>query len=184
MTGRVCQKLLIHPASYCEAVRGIDVAISRDAAGRLLVSFWLDAAIGRLRLPESGAAQRADGLWQHSCFEAFLRVRDAESYCEFNLAPSGAWAAYRFAGRRTGRSLPDVAAPMIRCERTADSFGLSAVLPLAGLADLADATAINAGLAAVIEDEHGALSYWALAHAGPQPDFHDPACHRLGVPAR
>jgi hypothetical protein len=28
------------------------------------------------------------------------------------------------------------------------------------------------GLCAVIEDEHGRLSYWALRHAPGKPDFH------------
>jgi hypothetical protein len=29
-------------------------------------------------------------------------------------------------------------------------------------------------LAAVIEDENARLSYWALKHASPKPDFHHP----------
>lgn len=184
MNGRVCQKLMMHPASRCEAVRGVDAAVVRDAANRLMFSFRLDGATARLQVPDAGPALRADGLWQHSCFEAFLRVDDAECYYEFNFSPSGAWAAYRFAGRRTGRSLPVMAAPVIAAERATESFGLSVILPLAGLPDLAHAAAIQAGLAAVIEDDHGTLSYWALAHASPQPDFHDPASFRLIVPAR
>ena len=31
-------------------------------------------------------------------------------------------------------------------------------------------------LAAVIEEEGGVKSYWALAHPAEKPDFHDPAC--------
>jgi hypothetical protein len=31
------------------------------------------------------------------------------------------------------------------------------------------------GLAAVIEDQSGNLSYWALAHRAEKPDFHSPA---------
>jgi hypothetical protein len=30
------------------------------------------------------------------------------------------------------------------------------------------------GLAAVLEDRQGRLSYWALAHLADRPDFHHP----------
>jgi hypothetical protein len=33
-----------------------------------------------------------------------------------------------------------------------------------------------ANFAAVIEEQGGVISYWALAHPGEKPDFHDPAC--------
>ena len=35
---------------------------------------------------------------------------------------------------------------------------------------------LRAGLAAIIEETNGSLSYWALAHPSALPDFH----HRLG----
>ena len=35
-------------------------------------------------------------------------------------------------------------------------------------------------MSAVIETDDGRLSYWALAHPAPQPDFH----HRAGWTAR
>ena len=41
------------------------------------------------------------------------------------------------------------------------------------------------GLSAVIEEEGGIKSYWAVAHPdGDKPDFHDPACFaaRLAAP--
>ncbi|HEY5560070.1 MAG TPA: DOMON-like domain-containing protein [Steroidobacteraceae bacterium] len=161
----------------------MDVAIARDAAGGLGISFRIAGEIGRLRLPGAAPPLRADGLWQHGCFEAFLRADGADCYHEFNFSPSGAWAAYRFTGRRTGRSSPVMTAPTLQAERLANSFGLSAILLLAELPDLARAATIHSGLAAILEDGHGALSYWALAHGSPQPDFHDPASFTLALPA-
>ncbi|MGE0029766.1 MAG: DOMON-like domain-containing protein [Steroidobacteraceae bacterium] len=183
MNRRVCQKLVMHPASRGDAVQGVEVAIAREAPGALRVSFRITGEIGHLRLPAAAPALRADGLWQHSCLEAFLRADDADSYHEFNFSPSGAWAAYRFAGRRAGRTSPVMTAPAMRSERAAGSYGLSAAIPLAELPDLARASTIHAGIAAVIEDEHGTLSYWAIAHAAPEPDFHDPATFTLVLPA-
>lgn len=168
-----------------EAIQRIAVALDRDTeSGALRVMFQVEAVIARLRLPEPAAALRADGLWQHSCFEIFLRAGHAESYYEFNLAPSGAWAAYRFAGRRSGRSSPVMTAPRIECGREPGSLVMLATLALGELPDCARAASLQAGLAAVIEDEHGALSYWALAHRSPQPDFHDPAGFEIAVPGR
>lgn len=194
MDGRVCQKelpmsasaeLVPHAATRSDAIRRIAVTLDRDGgSGALRIRYRIDGEIARLRLPEAAPPQRADGLWQHSCFEAFLRADGADSYHEFNFSPSGAWAAYHFTGRRTGKSPPVMTAPPIQAERAAASYALSAVLPLGELADLARATIIHAGLTAVIEDQHGMLSYWALAHAAPQPDFHDPATFRMIVPAR
>jgi hypothetical protein len=39
------------------------------------------------------------------------------------------------------------------------------------------------GLAAVIEEAGGTLSYWALAHSEDKPDFHASACFAAALPA-
>ena len=54
---------------------------------------------------------RADGLWQMTCLEAFLRADEAEAYREWNFAPSGQWAAYDFTAYREGMANADVSAP-------------------------------------------------------------------------
>jgi len=38
------------------------------------------------------------------------------------------------------------------------------------------------GLSAVLEEQDGAKSYWALAHTSPAPDFHDPGCFIARLP--
>ena len=35
------------------------------------------------------------------------------------------------------------------------------------------------GLSAILEEEDGTISYWALAHGAGRPDFHHPACFAL-----
>ena len=61
---------------------------------------------------------------------------------------------------------------------------LSARIAITALPELAQAASIDAGLTAVIETIDGARSYWALAHGGDKPDFHDLATFALRVPAR
>ncbi|MEX1994929.1 MAG: DOMON-like domain-containing protein [Steroidobacteraceae bacterium] len=178
-------ELIPHAVTPAAAVRRIAVRLERvDGSGALRIRWQVEGDIARLRLPAKAQALRADGLWQHSCFEVFLQAAHADSYHEFNFAPSGAWAAYRFTGRRSGRSAPPIPPPRIECARQPESFEMSATLPLAGLPECAQSPLLRAGLAAVIEDERGQLAYWALAHRSTQPDFHDPATFMLNVPAR
>lgn len=178
----VSAELLPHSSSACGAIRGFHGAIEYGSSpGELRISFRIDGAIGQLRLPQRGSALRADGLWQHSCFEAFVRSDASDSYHEFNFAPSGDWAAYRFASRREGRQSPALPAPTMEFRRAVDVFELNSTIALSGIPDLAEAQALQAGLAAVIEDQNGGLSYWALAHRAAQPDFHDPETFWLRV---
>jgi len=173
-------ELSSHPTRPCPAIRSFVVEVDPTAMpSALVILFRIAGDAARLRLPPTGYARRADGLWQHSCFEAFLRVGPRASYYEFNFAPSGDWAAYRFGKPRSERSSPDLPAPRVECRSFPEGYELSATLPLAALPELARASAIEAGIAAVIEAEDGTLSYWALAHGGLKPDFHDPASFRL-----
>jgi hypothetical protein len=175
-------ELIRHPATACDPIRRIGVEATRTGDA-LALSFSIDGEVSRLALPVSGPPQRVDGLWKHSCFEAFLQSDAGEGYVEFNFSSSGAWAAYRFAGRRRGRESPGLTAPRMEVRRRPDSLAMNIQISLAGVADFPRSAPIAAGLAAVIEDEHGVLSYWALAHGSAQPDFHDPATFTLRLPA-
>ncbi len=125
------------------------------------------------------AQGRADGLWQHTCFEAFIGSTTGPAYAEFNLAHSGAWAAYAFDGYRAG--MRDLALPSD--PQMAGESGLwQAAIPLAGLDALLGPAPWRLAITAVIEDTDGARSYWSLAHPSGKPDFHHPDCFaaRLG----
>lgn len=178
-------ELTPHPATPCPAVRRISVTIAHaETARELAIHYRVEGDIGRLRIPLPGTARRRDELWQHSCFEAFLRPDANDSYHEFNFAPSGDWAAYRFRARRSEWIFPAMPAPRIAFRRLADACELSAAVSLAALAELAGAATLLAGITAVIETDDDLLSYWALAHGGPTPDFHDPSTFTLQVTTR
>lgn len=175
-------ELTAHPSSPCDAVRRVEAQIGiGPQPGEIAIRFRIDGDIDRLELPQVELPRRLDGLWQHSCFEVFLRPDGSDSYHEFNFAPSGDWAAYRFAARRRDRSAPAMPAPQIEFRRLPDACTLSAQIPIALLPELAQAVALDAGLSAVFETLDGSLSYWALAHGGDMPDFHDPAAFALRV---
>ena len=126
-------------------------------------------------MPGARAGRRADDLWKHTCFEAFVAADDMPGYFEFNFSPSLDWAAYRFADYRAGMSFATLAqAPGLQVRRTSSQLELTATVHLAGLAPLCDAPVLRLALAAVIEEDDGRLSYWALQHPPGNPDFHHP----------
>ena len=179
---RLTAELRPHSTLLGEAIRHIGIEIDDEGFPRLLrFRYDVEGDIGRIRLPAPGFARRSDGLWQHTCFEAFLRPDASESYHEFNFAPSGDWAAYRFGSRRSAQSLPELPAPAIRFDAERSRCRLSAEIPIAALADLATAPSLHVGVSAVIESDDGSLSLWSLAHGGERPDFHDPAGFTLRV---
>lgn len=136
--------------------------------------YRLAGEIPTLRIPEPREPVRTDGLWRHTCFEAFIGQAEDRGYWEYNFSPSGAWAAYHFTGYREAMApMLKGAPPVISVEATADSLVMTATIDLSWLAR-ARAAGLRLGVTAVIEDRSRVLSYWALKHAAEKPDFHHP----------
>lgn len=169
--------LQLHPDSECTAVTRIDVDIARPRAGQLMLHYRVSGTIDELRLPPVAAPARADDLWRHTCFEAFVRATRGAGYHEFNFAPSTQWAAYRFTGYREGMSTPgEIRAPRIDARAHPGSFELEAALEFDTSASMPSDAPWQLGLACVLEEANGRKSYWALVHPPGAPDFH----HRVG----
>jgi hypothetical protein len=149
-----------------------------EEPGTLVFRYSLNADMSRIRVPGvggwAGAGVRTDGLWKHTCFEAFVATAAASApgYHEFNFSPSLDWAVYRFSAYREGMLAVEIGAPRISLRRSDDELELQSAVRLADLADLRDARGLQIALAAVIEDENGRLSYWGLRHPPGKPDFH------------
>lgn len=155
-----------------------------DRGQSLKVAYTVDGIIARLRIPPHRSKVRVDGLWQHTCFELFAAAKNDVEYYEFNVSPSGAWAAYGFSAYRQRISI-DVSGmePEIDVRQDAESLVLSAVIQLDAFPEFRPDVCLSIGLAAVIEDVNGSLSYWALKHPPGKPDFHhaDAFALELGV---
>jgi hypothetical protein len=132
-----------------------------------------------LRIPPPRPPAKADGLWQHTCFEAFISVKGELAYRELNFSPSGEWAVYHFRGYRD--RLPfaeEEAAPEILMRRVENGLVLDVSARLPPRLTLQP---LQLGLSAVIEDDCGKLSYWALKHPSGKPDFHHPDAFVLEI---
>jgi len=164
--------LFPHPSTPAKSVERLTVGVAVESDHRLRLVYRLEADLDAILWPGSLPPQRTDGLWRHTCFEAFLQSPDGD-YCEYNFSPSGAWAAYEFSGYRAGmRPLAQAADPRIDCQRGPAAFELCAALDLGWLARRQPLAALRLGLTAVIEDRARGLSYFALEHPAEKPDFH------------
>jgi hypothetical protein len=157
-----------HPDSVCNAATRIEVDIARPHPGSLVLTYVVTGIIGDLWLPPVSASTRADELWRHTCFEAFIRPDQGPAYFELNFAPSTQWATYRFEDYRSGmRDMTEIGPPHIEVQSGPDRYLLRSTIEW----NAPDA-ACRLGLAAVIEEASGNKSNWALAHPAGKPDFH------------
>jgi hypothetical protein len=149
----------------------VELSAAFGATATANIWFGVGAPIGQFVIPQAEEPGRTDELWRTTCFEAFVRQAGGEAYREWNFAPSGNWAAYDFAGYRDGITNADVAAPpYVRLEDNFTWWGLGATISVeAGLQ-------FDLGLSAVLEEQDGIKSYWALAHFSEKPDFHHSGC--------
>lgn len=174
-------ELLFHRANPPLAVSSVQARIlSLDA--HWLTLRWLVEGAGQMVLPPFAGKRRADGLWQTTCFELFVKPDGGDAYVEFNLSPSQSWAAYDFSAYRQGMAeRPTPRNPVCTPRRGQSMLIFDAAIPAAALPPMPWAF----GLSAVIEEEGGRKSYWAIAHREDKPDFHCEACFaaKLAAPA-
>ena len=167
--------LICHPDTPSDAKFAIAVIAKRNAADILSLRYDVTGDVSGISFPSIGDGARTDGLWQTTCFEAFLQNGEGEGYYEFNFASSGNWATYGFENYREG--MHDAAmAPSIAFERAKAT--LTATVPIPP-----SKSTWRIGLSAVIEEKSGTKSYWALAHPPGKPDFHHRDCFVLDLPA-
>ena len=172
-------ELACHPETPSRSVNTIRARLSQVPDGGIAITYCLEGEISRVCLPGKSAPNRVDGLWQHTCFEAFVAVRSAPAYHEFNFAPSGQWAAYTFQRYRHGGPLARASNPQIAVRVSANRFELDALIRRESLPGLPMNGGFLLGLSAVIEENDGAVSYWALKHPAGPPDFHDASAFTL-----
>ncbi|MBA2772217.1 MAG: DOMON-like domain-containing protein [Sphingomonas sp.] len=139
--------------------------------------FCVSAPVGRFVIPEPQEPARADGLWRTTCFEMFLKQPGDDAYREWNFAPSGQWAAYDFAAYREYPANADVGfAPEILLQDNLTWWQVGVTVPV-------EEGPWQLGLSAVLEEQDGTKSYWAIAHpAGEKLDFHAPDCFAAKLP--
>ena len=163
--------LLCHPDTPCAVVQEIVASIATPNDGTLKISYTLKGDLDQVRM--SDEAFGTDPIWQHTCFELFLRATNDSEYYEFNFSPAGPWASYGFRDYRDGASIRlEGLDPKITVDRKADQLRLVAEMPLDRLPGIDGGVQLSLGVSAVIEQTAGNLCYWAIKHPQGKPDFH------------
>ncbi len=138
----------------------------------LLLGYALIGPLADVIIPApADVPMRKNALWEETCFEFFICADGSDNYWEFNLSPAGHWNIYRFTSYRAGmqqeqafQSLPFSVRVLDGALRHSRDHAREKILP-AG-------QALKVSVSAIINTVNDGLTYWALAHPGPQPDFH------------
>ena len=162
-----------HASTPSRVVHGVSLGLSCADDDKMQLEFNIDATADAVVIPLPTSSTFKDGLWRHTCFELFARAAHG-AYREFNFSPSTEFAIYDFADYRAAMTpISPSDPPSIQPRQGGLSLHIN--LPLTLLRP-AGALACQIGIAAVIEERDGTLSYWALRHPQEKPDFH----HRDG----
>ena len=170
------KNLTCHISTHNAAVRSMRVEVASRPQGALYLSYELTGDLAQIHIPAPQPAIATDGLWQHTCFEAFIAVEGETRYHEFNFSPSGQWAAYAFRDYRERSAWTVSQTPVISFTQNDGLLQLEAVIAVADLPQNIACKPFQLGLTAVIEAIDGSRSYWALHHPDAHPNFH----HRAG----
>ncbi|WP_028605437.1 DOMON-like domain-containing protein [Ottowia thiooxydans] len=162
--------LSAHPLTPCRAVQALTAAAhpqTRNGQSGVLVQYLLQGDTPQLRIPPPvKRPEAADDLWRHTCFEAFIHRPGESGYREFNLSPSGQWAAYAFSDERVRHEPGVPTAPLaIAMSLSPQTLALEAWLPLP---EALPGQTLKLGLSAVIETLGGCRTWSADSENGRQ----------------
>jgi predicted GIY-YIG superfamily endonuclease len=180
--------LVCHPDTPSCALTSVEVFVENyRGAGfpsGLNLTYRMHGELGSIALPDQTSSGRADGLWQHTCFEAFVKQSVDDGYLELNFSPSSNWAAYQFDSYRKGIAPAEIDPPISWSQLSQNIYELHVTISQQSLrATLHPDAPWHIALSAVIEETDGTKSYWALKHPPGPPDFHHPDCFALTLPA-
>lgn len=153
----------------------VNACAQRLSADVVQLGFRVLGDVSQFVIPPFEVLKCGDDLWRSTCFEVFCAPKPGDTYIEMNASPSGAWALYSFDGYRK-RSSERVAVRVDGIETTLHAQEFLLTAKICGLKSLSALPGrCKLGLCAVMEDNTGVCSYWALAHVPGKPDFHKEA---------
>ncbi|MBN3872526.1 DOMON-like domain-containing protein [Nostoc sp. JL33] len=145
--------------------------ISRNG-NKLAIRYMLEGDFKEIAIdPPSNTPSRKHQLWEDTCFEFFVGIKDSTRYWEFNLSPGGHWNVYRFDGYRQ-QMQEETAFENLPFNVQNQADGLTLVLDVDLDKIISAEQAIEVGITTVIKHRNGEVTYWALTHQGAEADFH------------
>ncbi len=141
----------------------------------LSLEYALIGPISEIEVPKlSSRPMRKVGLYQTTCFEAFIG-NDKGEYLEWNFSPSQDWCVFDFESYRVSskRELNENFFHDLKVHFGTSDLKLDVSLKLDEIRKtLGGSETLKLGLSAVVETVDGTLQYFSLKHATDKPDFH------------
>lgn len=169
---------MLHQSCDTGPIKAVTAAIRATPSG-CEAEFRLEGGVDTIVLPPAGPNARTDDLWKTTCFEIFWQPIGGTYYREFNLSPSGRWAAYDFDGFRENMRDAPVDAISLACSHGSANGQGELVLKASIASDLPAPAQV--ALNAIVEHADGGLQYWALAFGPGKAEFHSKACRQMIV---
>ncbi|HYX17059.1 MAG TPA: DOMON-like domain-containing protein [Nostoc sp.] len=167
------QTFSLQPFPSTKSLPNLKIAgnISRNG-NKLAIRYILEDDLKEIAIaPPSNTPSRKHELWEDTCFEFFLGVKDSQRYWEFNLSPAGHWNIYLFDGYRQGMQ-EETAFENLSFNVQNQADGLILVLDVDLGKIISAEQAIEVSITTVIKYRNGEVTYWALTHRGAEADFH------------
>jgi len=171
--------LVPHPDHLPRIEISVRALVERLGPSGLRFQYTIDGHVGLIDFGDGHPGGRTDGLWQHTCYEAFVSPSGRTNYLELNFR-GRKWASYLFDDYRSGmRNAP--------VEPYAKSYGemygtdlQNASIDLQNFDEFTGA--LDVALTAVVQESSGHKSYWSLVHPDGPPDFHNRSCFLARLP--
>jgi hypothetical protein len=143
----------------------------------LFASYEIAGDLSKIIVPEKKIIpSRRYNLWENTCLELFIAIKDLPKYWEFNFSPSGDWNVFYFKSYRNegfGNKLYEegsfLSLPFIS-QRDPEKLKIKLECDLDVI--VRNNEELDIGISAVVEFRNYGLSYWALKHFENKPNFH------------
>lgn len=138
----------------------------------LSIRYEMFGNLEELSIPSNAdTPKRKNSLWEETCLEFFLGLKNSVRYWEFNLSPAGHWNVYRFSSYRQGmQEEPAFTSLPFTVRSRTDAMQLSLRLDLDRI--IPARQALEVAVSAVVKTKNGEKIYCALTHPGHRADFH------------
>ena len=138
---------------------------------RLEIEYRLQRLSQIVIAPNNSTPTRQHDLWEHTCFEFFLGLKNSTKYWEFNLSPVKHWNVYRFPNYRQDTT-EEIAFDILPFQVLLKNDSLLLNLEVNLDRIITCKSDLEVGITTVVEDRERQLSYWALTHRAKEADFH------------
>jgi len=143
----------------------------RAADGSLTVAYVIEGAVARLRIPARRAPGIGERLWQHTCCEIFIAREGLTATMSSIFRPRANGPRYAFARYRESMPLTSQKLDPRISVRNAGGQARARRRDPPASSFPPGAGESAARFVVVVEDDAGALTYWALRHPPGQAGF-------------